>query len=214
MQVCVTHELKGRLIYYLTRLFAGQLHRGEPYALLERAVSLIIVGDILSPEEEGYYNRYRILNQETAYEFSNLLELNILELGKLPAYPDKREALWNWGRFFVSKTEEELRMAGERDAVIGETVVRLVEMSADERERELAEAREKWLWDQAAMRRTGYAEGEARGIQLGEARGIQLGEAIGEARLRETARKLKQLGLPLDQIAQATGLSVEELAAL
>ena len=151
-----------------------------------------------------------MLNKATGREFSDLLELNVLELGKLPPCPDERKELWNWGRFFVSEGEEEFEMAGERDAAIQETVVKLVELSADERERELAESREKWLWDQAALRRAGYAEGEARGIQIGEAKGLQ----IGEARLREAARKFKQLGLPLDQIAQATGLSAEELAAL
>ena len=48
---------------------------------------------------------------------------------------------------------------------------------------------------------------EARGIQLGEARGIQLGRT-------ETARNLLRMGLDLTQIAEATGLPLEEVHAL
>ncbi len=69
----------------------------------------------------------------------------------------------------------------------------------------------------------GIQLGEARGIQLGEARGIQLGEArgiqLGEARgiqlgKLETARNLLRMGMALAQIAEATGLSPEEVFAL
>ena len=56
-------------------------------------------------------------------------------------------------------------------------------------------------------RTEGFQLGEARGIQLGEARGIQLGRI-------ETARNLLRMGLDLTKIAEATGLSLEELQSL
>ena len=61
--------------------------------------------------------------------------------------------------------------------------------------------------DERSRLRTAVAEGEARG----EARG----EALGEARARESiARKLKELGIQAEAIAEASGLSVEEVAEL
>ena len=64
-------------------------------------------------------------------------------------------------------------------------------------------------------RTEGFQLGEARGIQLGEARGIQLGEARGiQLGRTETARNLLRMGLGLTKIAEATGLSLEELQAL
>ena len=48
---------------------------------------------------------------------------------------------------------------------------------------------------------------EARGIRLGEARGIQLGRT-------EAARNLLRMGLDLTRIAEATGLSLEEIQSL
>ena len=73
------------------------------------------------------------------------------------------------------------------------------------------------------MERKGIEKGRIEGIQLGEARGIKLGEArgikLGEARgiqlgRTETARNLLRMGLSLTQIAEATGLSLEELQSL
>ena len=57
----------------------------------------------------------------------------------------------------------------------------------------------------------GRAEGEARG----EARGRAEGRAEGEARGRaDTARNLLRMGLAPSQIAEATGLSLDEIEAL
>ena len=61
----------------------------------------------------------------------------------------------------------------------------------------------------------GIQLGEARGIQLGEARGIQLGRTEGiQLGRTETARNLLRMGLDLTKIAEATGLSLEELQSL
>ena len=58
-------------------------------------------------------------------------------------------------------------------------------------------------------------EGIAIGEKLGEERGISLGITQGEHKKAvETARKLIDLGLPQDQIALVTGLSVEEIEKL
>ena len=53
----------------------------------------------------------------------------------------------------------------------------------------------------------GFSAGEERGISLGITQGAR------EAKL-ETAKNLIDLGLPQDQIALVTGLSVEEIEKL
>lgn len=61
----------------------------------------------------------------------------------------------------------------------------------------------------------GRAEGRAKGIAEGRAEGIAEGRAEGRTKaLTETARKLKAMGLPAEQIAEGTGLSIEEIARL
>jgi len=63
----------------------------------------------------------------------------------------------------------------------------------------------------AYARKEGVAEGIAQGIAKGEARGRAEGAS---ARTDEIARNFKAMGIPLDQIAQATGLSQEQVQEL
>lgn len=57
----------------------------------------------------------------------------------------------------------------------------------------------------------GVAEGEAIGIAKGEAIGVAKGEAKAN---RMNAQNLKNLGVDIDTISKATGLTVEEIEAL
>ena len=64
-------------------------------------------------------------------------------------------------------------------------------------------------------RTEGLAEGEARGRTEGLAEGEARGEAKGRAEgKRETAKNLKAMGLSLEQIVCATGLSREDIQYL
>ncbi|GHV85047.1 hypothetical protein AGMMS50230_06550 [Spirochaetia bacterium] len=90
-------------------------------------------------------------------------------------------------------------MVAEIDPVIANAVVKIAELSEDEIAQERAESREKFLWDQAVREKTAYENG----IEIGVAQGIL-----------ETARNFKVLGLPIEQIAVATGLSVEEITRI
>ena len=58
-------------------------------------------------------------------------------------------------------------------------------------------------------------EGEARGFSLGIAQGKQEGISAGShQKALETAQILKQLGDPIQKIAQATGLTEKEIKQL
>ena len=72
----------------------------------------------------------------------------------------------------------------------------------------VAEAREKAL-------KEGREEGRNEGIAIGEERGISLGITQGEHKKAvETAKKFLSMGLSIKQIADGTGLSIEEIEKL
>lgn len=60
-------------------------------------------------------------------------------------------------------------------------------------------------------RAEGIAEGRAEGIAEGRAEGLLAGE---KKKQMEVARNLKQMGLPLETVIQATGLTAEEIEKL
>jgi len=78
--------------------------------------------------------------------------LDFLELEKLPEGADGTE-LYDWAKFIAADTEEELNMIAERNPQVAQAVVRLRELSADERARDLYERREKARRDIAAEKK-------------------------------------------------------------
>ena len=61
----------------------------------------------------------------------------------------------------------------------------------------------------------GKAEGRAEGLQEGLEKGLEKGRAEGKAEgLKEAAAKMKQLGIPAEQITQSTGIPVEEIKGM
>ncbi len=96
---------------------------------------------------------------------------------------------------------------------MAEAVGRLKELSADEKARMRADARDKWLWDQAARKRQYLKEGREEGRVEGREEGLAEGEVKKQT---EIACRLLEMKMPLADIVSATGLStadVERLAA-
>jgi flagellar biosynthesis/type III secretory pathway protein FliH len=126
-------------------------------------------------------------------------------------------------------------MAAEGDVGVGQAMAVLMELSEDKQTRLLAESREKFLWDHWGRRkyehdmgreegleegtergrRMGLEEETERGRRMGREEGLEEGMAKGTERgRRETAKNFKAMGLPVDQIAAATGLDPEVIDAL
>ena len=96
-----------------------------------------------------------------------------------------------------------------------------------EHERRLYELREKWLHDIATLqkhaRQEGHKEGVEEGIEKGRREGIKKGvekgrrEGVEKGRkegLRTSARNMLRKGMPMALVAEVTGLSPDEVAAL
>ena len=86
-------------------------------------------------------------------------------------------------------------------------------------ERKLYESRMKLKSDITTISETQFSAGVERGKSLGLAEGKSLGLAEGEVRgsrqkALETARNLLVIGLSIENIAKATGLTVQEVKNL
>jgi predicted transposase/invertase (TIGR01784 family) len=143
---------------------------------------------------------YRLINRKSGREFSNLLEINVLDLRKVPVSEDGRK-VYQWAEFFKAKGREEYRMLAEgvREPGIKEAAIKVLELNEDERLRLLADARDKWMWDQTSRERASFAEGEAKGTAKAKA---------------EDARNMKADNIPVEKISRYTGLSPEEIEKL
>ena len=128
----------------------------------------------------------KIDDMDAGIEFTDLKEIYTLELSKLPKESDGT-AKYDWAKFIDAETEDELDMVAQRNPQISKAAVKLRELSADERARDMFERREKGRRDVAALI---------------------------DKKAIEIARRLIKRNRPIDEIAEDTGLTREEVEAL
>jgi len=158
IQLAEQHQMRERIVFYLSRMVAEQVSRRDSYRKIKRSICILITNYVQIPENGYYHNRYRLYDPRTKSEFTDLVEANTLELPKLPHNTDG-SALWDWLKFLAAEREEELKMLAEKNPQIGRAVARLQELSEDERTRLLAESREKMEWDNAVRMQAAREKG-------------------------------------------------------
>ena len=206
IQVWPIPEMKHRCVYFISKMVTEQMASGKNHSDIKRSVSIIITSYTLVAENNHYHNQFRYRSDKDGVEFTDLTEINTLELSKLPREGDSSE-LWYWMRFIKSEDEEELDMLAKRSPQMSKAVGVLKELSADERTRMLYEQREIARRDMVSRMEGAKREGRAEGIT----EGIVIGTADTTAAI---TRNLLILDLPFEQITKATGLSYEEIEKL
>ena len=134
---------------------------------------------------------------------TDVLEIYIIELPKFEKYKEKTKMndLNSWINFLENPEVIDMKKA---DKEIKKAKEVLEEISNDERERRLAELREKYIMDQKAIEDGGFDKGYKKGLE----------EGIEKAKL-SIAKKMKESGdVDIETISQMTNLSPEEIKNL
>ena len=137
--------------------------------------------------------------------YTDLLEILILELKKLPKDVENGEDIIQWMKFFSGKSREEFENMAKANEYLDEAYKTLIKLSADDQKRLEYEAREKALRDYNSQ----MENAEKRGIKIGEERGIKLGV--------EKTKKVFQLhmqGKTKEEIAEECNITVEEVTEI
>ncbi|MDR2390282.1 MAG: Rpn family recombination-promoting nuclease/putative transposase [Planctomycetota bacterium] len=175
IQVDPVPGMFDRIQYYGSRLVSEQVGTGRDYANMPQAISIFILNFRLIESDGRYRHCFRLHDAEAGVGFPNSLEIHIFELKKLPKESDGT-ALWNWLKFFASERKPEFEALARKDALMAEVYGTLLELSADEKTRLLAESREKARRDYIARMRGSREEGLAKGMEKGLAKGRVEGE--------------------------------------
>jgi len=162
IQLHITPEMRERIVFYDAKLITEQLGSGGKYHTIQKVVSIIITDEELIQSSPRYHHRFVFYDFEAGVEFSDIIEIHTLELKKLPERDDGTE-LYDWAKFIAAESEEDLEMVAEMNPQIQKAVVKLRELSADERARDMYERREKAMRDIDSRERWARAEGKAEG---------------------------------------------------
>ena len=214
VQLQVPPSMKNRIVFYDAKLITEQMGSGDKYEDIQKVISIIITEEQLISDSPSYHHRFTFYDPEAKVEFTDIVEIHTLELRKLPVSADGT-ALYDWAKFIDAETEEELDMLAQRNPQVRKAVVKLRELSADERARDMLERREKGRRDFDDFMDGAEKRGHAEGLAEGRAEGLAEGRAEGLAEGRiDVARNLVKMNMPIEQIIAASGLTREEIEML
>ena len=122
LQVKPVKDWDKRQLFYLSRLYSEELGVGGKYIHLKKCVGISILDFNLTDRKE-YHSVYRLRDQK-GHEFSDVLEVHVIELKKeLTGHGE----LEDWIRFFNVKREEDLKMIKTKNPGILEAIGELGE---------------------------------------------------------------------------------------
>lgn len=155
-------------------------------------------------DRKEYHHIYRLRDQQ-GHEFSDVLEVHVLELKKKL---DNTGDLEDWIRFFRADSEEELNMINTKNPGILEAIREVKAMGLSRRLRLRYEAYLKWVRDENAWKKYEREEARKEGLAAGREEGMALGRTEGRT---EIIRNMLDQKISEKDIIQLSGCSREEL---
>ena len=155
-------DFEKRVAYYTSRLVSDQLDNNEQYDKLCRCIVIFILDhDFFADKPEQCFTKLRLRDEE-GKDFTDIMEVNILELPKVKKN-HAENSLYDWADFFNAKTEDDLNKIAGKSKPINRAIFGLKKLSADddfksEYEFWLKNEREKYLYE-----KTGFLEGVVKG---------------------------------------------------
>jgi len=99
-------NIHKRLEYYISKLTAAQLGKGNEYPKLKPVVFILIATDPVLKNTDKYHSEFAMMEKNEHYVLHDLRTLHIIELSKLP--PNSHGRLVSWLKFILAKRKEEL----------------------------------------------------------------------------------------------------------
>lgn len=140
-------------------MYTEQLKAGEDYDKLQKCIQVSILDHVLIREDDKYYRCISFCDTEIGEKYSDMLEMHILELPKLPPEQQNETDLMQWMRFLGGKNREDLKRMAEKNSNLREAYDELDRLSADVRKRLEYEARQKAIRDKNILFKTGVERG-------------------------------------------------------
>ena len=210
MQVKKFDFWNERTLFYLSKMFAEQLRKGGSYEKLKKCVQVSILDFILYPEDKRSYRTVHFRDDEDGRIYNDKMELQILELKKLPEELQTGEDIVKWMRFFNGKSRKEFEDMAQADIYMGEAYEALKRLSADEKKRLEYEAREKALRDYNCQINCAEKRGREEGRREGRREGRTEGRREG-LRLAASVFGMHGQGISDTEIARQCKVSEEEV---
>ena len=195
LQIVDKKNIIERILYYWSRLYSRQIKSGEDYKILQKAIVILITDfKIENLEELDYHSRWKIMEDKQGKKIilTQKLEIDIIELPKIIGKEKEQDNLLDWLYFLENPKSERVTEKMKENENLKEAVKKLDNLSEDEKMQRIADLRQKAIMDEKAI--------YEKGLEVG----IEKGKAI-------IAKKMLELKIDKETIAEATGLTEQEI---
>ena len=208
MQVPYFEYWANRVLFYVSKIYTGQIQKGDDYDKLQKCIHVSILDFIHFPQDQRCYRKITLCDVETGEQYTDLMELHVLELKKLPPEDQNEDGVIRWMRFLGGKSRKEFEDMAEKDEYIKEAYEDLKKLSLDGQKRLEYEVRQRAIRDHNSQMKSA----ERRGIEIGEERGEKRGIEIGtQSTLKRLVKANVESGKSLEEIAEFLGLDLSEV---
>ena len=207
MQLNWNNEFQNRVIVNAAKVIVKQLDKGEDYTLLKPVYSLNLINDVgFDAPPEKFYHDYALVDVDDTKRRMSGLRFTFIELPKFkPRTIAEKKMAVLWLRFLTEIDEDTTEAPAELlENPDTRQALQALEKSAYS-EAQLYAYEQFWLAvvDERVRVEGGYKKGHAEGLQEGK-----------QQQSLTIARRMKAKGMSMEEIAEMTGLSVEEIAVL
>ena len=211
VQLASNDNIAERFVYYWAKMYAANLKIGDTYNDLRKTISIIILDDDfkLTKNLEKPQTTWRIRESEATHlVLTDYFEIIIIEIPKVvKAYPKTpNDEVLQWMLFLDNPEKEEVVRIMEENKDIKEAKEELERISQDDILRRKALNRTLEIADKLQLKK------EAKeALEKGKNIGLQEGKT---EKTHEVVIKLKEMNLPIEQIAKAVELNEEDVKAI
>ena len=209
MQMNWTADFRERVLFNASKAYVRQLDKSEKYNLLQPVYALNFVNKVFEPGMEGYYHYYRMVHAQDSGKVLEGLHFVFVELPKFKAKKlteKKMQVLW---LRFLTEIDENVKSAPV-DLLDNPQTSQALEILEESAYSEAEMLDYDRYWDQVRRDKALMDDLDEAHAKLDAA--MEKLEKLKQDKL-QTARNLKAINLTIEQIAAATGLTADEIAA-
>ena len=194
LQVRPFKYMENRMLDYWANMYTNKLKCGQNYGELKPSISILITNyKVDKAKEISHYHSIWDLRERNHKDLklTNDIELHILEMPKVNDTELENDELAQWLKLIADPESEEVRRIMKDNEYFEKAMEAWELLSGDEDFQRRVFARTRFLMDQATEKAEGRAEEK-----------------------RQIAKKMKAKNMPIEEIAEITGLTKEEIEKL
>ena len=234
MQVEDEDNITERTMYYLSKLYSGQINKKEEYQGMKKTIVIAILNfsyyqraeyhsiahmkfETNKNTEERVEKNFEGIEQELV---TDKLEYHVIDLKRFKEKEQATGELADWINLILGR-EDKIKMVAKKNKEIEKADKVVEEMSQDPETRELYRLIQKGRIEHNTRMRSAFEKGlktgeEKRNRKTEQKSGLEERNETTEKKSGklEIAKKLVKMNIDREQICEATGLTEEEIESL